>query len=182
MSKSTRYIVCFTPSLITFLRLSLNIQIHKNMENKDYSIYIDVNIGAAKAYDCILAVSKWWTDNIQGNTQELNDEFTVEFWDLHRSTQKIVELIPHKKIEWLITDSRLSFIKDTQEWTGTKVVFDIEEHENGCRIRFSHIGLNPEVECYTDCSRAWGQYIQESLFHLISTGQGNPTLFLTTDS
>lgn len=152
------------------------------MENNDYSIYIDVNTEAAKAYDCILAVTKWWTDNLKGHTEQLNDEFTVEFWDLHRSTQKVVELIPHKKVVWLITDSRLSFIKDTQEWTGTKVVFDIEEQENGCRIWFSHIGLKPNMECYADCSRAWGQYIQESLFRLMSTGQGNPTLFLTTDS
>lgn len=41
-------------------------------------------------------------------------------------------------------------------------------------LRFTHAGLVPSIECYGDCSRAWGFYINESLRQLIMTGKGQP--------
>ena len=77
---------------------------------------------------------------------------------------------------WLVTDSQLNFIKDKQEWTGTKISFEIVEKENNITIRFTHHELVPEIECFNACSNAWGDYINNSLRNLVNTGKGQPTL------
>jgi len=76
---------------------------------------------------------------------------------------------------WQVTDSKLNFIKNKQEWTGTRISFDITSKEDQTHIRFTHHGLIPDIECFDACSNAWGPYIQQSLRHLINTGKGEPT-------
>ena len=144
------------------------------MKERDYHTSITVDATAQEAFDCINNVTKWWTENLEGNSQKLNDEFTVRFDDVHVSRQKLVELVPGKKIVWLVTDSQLNFVKDKQEWTNTKIVFEILTRDNKTQILFTHLGLVPEYECFDACSNAWGQYIQQSLLPLITTGKGKP--------
>jgi hypothetical protein len=76
----------------------------------------------------------------------LNDEFIFE---VHYSRQKLVEVIPGKKVVWQITDSRLSFIQDTTEWTGTKVIFEISRERDKTWLVFTHEGLVPDVVSVT---------------------------------
>ena len=140
-----------------------------------YQITITVEATALDAFNGINNVTQWWTENLEGDSHHLGDEFTVRFGDVHMSTQKIVEFIPGKKVTWLVTNSRLNFISDKQEWTGTKISFDIAELNNKTQIRFTHIGLVPGIECFGACSNAWGEYVQQSLFSLITTGKGQPT-------
>ena len=135
-----------------------------------------MNATPQEAFKSINSVTKWWTENLEGSSQKLNDEFTVRFGDVHVSKQKLVELIPDKKVVWLVTDSKLNFIKDKQEWTNTKISFEIAEKDDKTQIHFTHIGLVPEVECYNGCSNAWGQYIKGSLFKLLTEGKGRPEL------
>ncbi|MBI3139397.1 MAG: SRPBCC domain-containing protein [Sphingobacteriales bacterium] len=144
------------------------------MKTQDYTISIMVKATALEAYNSINRVTAWWTENLEGHSQNLNDEFTVRFGDVHLSAQKLVELVPGKKIVWLVTGSRLNFLKDKQEWNGTKILFEITEKDNQTQIRFTHQGLVPGIECFGDCSNAWGQYIQQSLKSLIDTGKGRP--------
>ncbi|MEO6548620.1 MAG: hypothetical protein ABIN94_11495 [Ferruginibacter sp.] len=42
------------------------------------------------------------------------------------------------------------------------------------QIRFTHLGLVPEYECFEVCRDAWTNYIQKSLYNLITTGKGQP--------
>jgi hypothetical protein len=145
------------------------------MKKEDYHEIITVNATAEEAFKCINNVSKWWTENIEGRSEKLNDEFTVTFGDVHVSKQKLVEFIPDKKVVWLVTDSKLNFVKDKQEWTNTKISFEISSHNNKTQINFTHFGLVPDYECFQDCSNAWRQYLQQSLLSLINTGKGHPT-------
>ena len=145
------------------------------MKEQDYSVTITVDATAQEAFKAINSVSKWWTENLEGSSQKLNDEFTVRFGDIHYSKQKLVDVIPGKKVVWLVTDSRLNFIKDKQEWTNTKISFEISTRDEQTKIRFTHMGLVPEIECFDACSNAWSEYIQGSLLKLINTGKGEPT-------
>ena len=145
------------------------------MKKQDYSATIVVNAAAHEAFKSINSVTKWWTENLEGSSQKLNDEFVVRFGDVHFSRQKLVEFIPDKKVVWLVTDSKLNFVKDKSEWTGTKISFEISEKDNKTQIRFIHLGLVSEYECFDACSNAWSEYIGQSLLKLINTGKGEPT-------
>ena len=41
-------------------------------------------------------------------------------------------------------------------------------------IRFTHVGLVREYECFDVCSNSWGFYLYTSLRALIRTGHGLP--------
>ena len=144
------------------------------MNTPDYTATLTVDATPQEVFNNINSVTKWWTDDLEGHSQKLNDEFTVRFGDVHVSTQKLVEVIPDKKVVWLVTDSKLNFIKDKQEWTNTKISFEISSQGNKTEIRFTHHGLVPEVECFRDCTKGWDQYIKGSLFKLLTTGKGEP--------
>jgi len=146
------------------------------MTTQDYTATIQVDQSSKAVFDAINNVSGWWTDNVEGSSQKLNDEFTVSFFDgVHVSTQKIIEVIPNKKVVWLVTKSKLNFTKDPQEWTNTKVIFEISEQGNKTQLRLTHQGLVQNLECFGACSNAWSEYMH-SLQLLITTGKGQPTL------
>jgi hypothetical protein len=145
------------------------------MEKQDFTTSMTVAANAHEAFSSINHVTKWWTENLEGRSEKLNDIFTVQFGEVHRSTQKLIEVIPDKKIAWLVTDSNLNFIADKQEWTNTKIIFDISGNGDKTIVRFTHQGLVPAYECFNACSNAWTDYIQNSLKNLINTGKGNPT-------
>jgi hypothetical protein len=54
----------------------------------------------------------------------------------------------------------LSFLKNINEWAGTKICFDIEKVGTQTKIIFTHDGLIPNIECYGGCSSAWTQYLK----------------------
>jgi hypothetical protein len=145
------------------------------MNNPNFTTAFSVSKTPREVFDAINNVIGWWTENLEGSSQKLDDEFEVRFGDVHYSKQKLIETIPNKKISWLVTDSKLNFIKDKSEWTGTTIVFDISEQGDKTQVRFTQIGLVPEVECYNACSNAWNDYLQGSLRKLIETGKGEPT-------
>jgi len=96
---------------------------------------------------------------------------------VHRTTQKITELVPGRKVVWHVTESDLSFVKDKDEWTGTDIIFDISSKDGKTEVRFTHAGLAPQNECYGSCSNAWGLLIRGNLRNLISTGMNQPDVF-----
>ena len=142
------------------------------MTASNYTATILVDNSAKEVFNAINNVRGWWQGEIEGSTDQLNDEFTYRMGEIHFSKQKIVEIIPNKKVVWLVTDSKLNFIKNKSEWTGTKIIFEVSEVNNQTQIRFTHLGLVPEIECFGDCSNAWSQLIKESLYSLITTGKG----------
>lgn len=142
------------------------------MATSNFTTTIVVDNSAKEAFSAINNVRAWWQGEIKGSTDKLNDEFDYRMEDIHFSKQKIVELVPNEKVVWLVTDSALSFVGYKSEWTGTKIVFEISEIDGKSQVRFTHMGLVPEFECFGACSNAWGQLVQESLFGLITTGKG----------
>src|SRR6266571_990480 len=144
------------------------------MKSQNYSTTFTVDETPEEAFAAINNVRDWWSGNVEGSTNKLGDEWTYRYKDVHYSKQKITELIPGKKVVWLVLDSFLNFIEDKTEWNGTKITFEIAKKGDKTEVRFDHLGLTPEVECYDACSNAWGGYVNSSLRNLITKGRGQP--------
>jgi hypothetical protein len=129
----------------------------------DYSTTFRVDRPPHEVFAAINDVRGWWTGDIDGATSEVGDEFTYRHEDIHRSTQRVTELVPGKRVAWLVTDAHLSFSTDPEEWKGTQVRFDISGGEDGTDVRFTHVGLSPDADCYDSCSSAWGYFVNSSL-------------------
>jgi hypothetical protein len=144
------------------------------MTNQNYTASISVDQSPKEAFEAIRNVSGWWSEEIEGSTAKVGDEFNYHYQDLHKCTVKLVELVPNKRVAWLVSANYFSFTEDNTEWKGTKVVFEISPKGNQTEIHFTHEGLVPAYECYNVCSDAWGRYIHGSLKSLIATGKGSP--------
>ena len=143
------------------------------METKNYHATITVHATPKETFEAITHVRDWWAMTLEGESEKLNDVFTVHFGDTF-VTFKITEAIPSKKITWLVTDSYLPWLNDKTEWTNTSIVFEIAKQSDATIVDMTHVGLTPEVECYNECEQGWDFYIKQSLFKFIDTGKGAP--------
>jgi hypothetical protein len=144
------------------------------MKTHDFTTTIVVSQTATEVFNAINQPQNWWTGDIIGSAEKLNDEFEYRYKDFHYSKQRVVEMIPDKMVVWLVADSALNYAEDKSEWTGTKISFEITEQGNQTEVRFTHEGLVPEFECFDSCSNAWTDLIREGLFTLITKGETQP--------
>jgi hypothetical protein len=144
------------------------------MNNRDFTTTISVDQTPEEVFAAINDVRGWWSGEIEGDTDRLGAEFTYRYEDLHRSRQRVTEFVPGKKVVWHVLESRLSFLKDKSEWTGTDIVFEIFERGGKTDVRFTHVGLVPQFECFDTCSNAWDTLVNDNLRELIATGARQP--------
>ncbi len=144
------------------------------MKTPNLTFTITVDQTPEEAFAAINNVRAWWSGEIEGSTDTLGAEWSYRYKGIHYSKQRITELVPGKRVAWLVVDSYLNFVEDKKEWNGTEITFEISRKGDQTEVRFSHLGLNPEVECFDSCSSAWGFYINTSLRNLIATGKGEP--------
>jgi Activator of Hsp90 ATPase homolog 1-like protein len=185
MKKSSALIICCVSLLISCNNGGNTIAAEKNkkdsienkninMENKNFTTSILVDQTATIAFDAVKNFRAWWSEEIEGKTDQLNETFFYHYKDVHLSRIKLIELVPAKKLVYQVTDNQFNFTKDKTEWINTKLVFELIPEDNRTRIIFTHEGLVPEYECYSVCHDAWTGYIQGSLKSLIETGKGKP--------
>ena len=122
------------------------------MTTTDFTTTIVVDQTPEQVFNAINNPKAWWSGEIEGSSGKLNDEFTYRYKDFHLSKQKIVEMIPGKKVVWLVTESQINYADDKREWTDTKMIFEISEQDNKTQLRFTHVGLVPEIECFDSCN------------------------------
>jgi hypothetical protein len=146
----------------------------KILKDQNFTTTISVNKAPKEAYAAIKNIRGWWSEEIEGSTEEIGDEFIYRYQDDHYCKLKLTEAVPGKKVVWLILDNRFSFTKDKTEWKGTQLSFDISKKGEKTEVRFTHVGLVPEYECYEICSDAWSSYVKGSLKNLITKGKGEP--------
>ena len=53
------------------------------MTNQSYSATILVDQSPKEAFDAIRNVRGWWSEEIEGNTAKVGDEFRYHYQDLH---------------------------------------------------------------------------------------------------
>ncbi len=144
------------------------------MKNQSYHNSITADIPGSEVFDKISRVPEWWGTDFQGQSRNVGDVFTVRFQSGDIYTIKIVDVVPDKKIVWQVIDSVRPSLKDINEWTGTQIVWDISSQGDATQVDMTHVGLDPDLECYDVCSQGWDFLILKSLFNLITENQGNP--------
>jgi hypothetical protein len=144
------------------------------MNGPGFTTRFSVDQTPEEAFDAINNVRGWWSEDIEGRTNELGAEFTYRYRDVHRCRIKITELATGEKVVWRVLDNNFNFTQDSTEWSGTEIHFDLARKGDRTDVRFTHLGLVPEDECFDVCSNAWASYINGSLRRLIATGAGRP--------
>lgn len=144
------------------------------MTDQNYTTTFLVDQTPKEVFNAINNVRGWWSEEVEGGTAKLNDEFNYHFRDIHSCKMKLIEVIPDKKVVWLVLDNYFSFITDQSEWKNTTIIFEIAEKDNQTQLVFTHEGLVPDYECFDICFNAWTGYINGSLRNLITTGKGQP--------
>jgi len=141
------------------------------MEKKSFTATIEVAKTPQAVFKYITNdVAKWWGGkDLKGSSTYLHDEFIINHPNAHYSKQQLIEVIPGKKIVWLVTESTLYWLqKNKHEWTNTKMIFKIIAKEDKTVLHFTHQGLVPGMECYSMCHEGWNTVIKDYLFHLIT--------------
>lgn len=147
------------------------------MKKNGFTTSFAVEQTPEEVFRAINNVRGWWSGEVTGEASKLGAEFTYSYKDMHKSTQKVTEFIPGKKVVWRVTDAELTFVKDKTEWIGTDIVFEIVKKDGETELRFTHLGLVPAFECYGGCSGAWGALVEGNLRKLIVTGKNQPDVF-----
>jgi hypothetical protein len=130
------------------------------METLDLTITLSVEETPQVVYAAINNVSGWWT-KIEGDSKTTGDIFTVHFGQVFM-THKVVELVPGKKVLWLVTDTNVD------DWKHTRISFEISSEGNFTVLHFTHIGMHLGLADYQECVRGWNKFIHEGLVKLIT--------------
>lgn len=144
------------------------------MTTQDFTTTILVDQSPEAVFNAINDPRAWWSEGITGSTAKLNDVFEYGYEDVHTCKMKLTVVVPNKKVTWHVLENYFKFTKDKSEWIGTNITFEISEKDTKTKLVFTHHGLVPEYECFDICRNAWTQYIQSSLYKLITMGKGEP--------
>jgi hypothetical protein len=84
----------------------------------------------------------------------------------------LVEVIPDRKVVWQVAESKINWIeKNEEEWTNTKIIFELSAKGDKTVLRFTHEGLVPKLNCYSDTVQGWNMIIKDWLFNCINNGE-----------
>jgi len=142
------------------------------MKRNDFSSSISAKISADEAIKKISNVPEWWGITFTGSAEKQHDKFVVKMTGDSYFNFTVTELIPGKRMVWLVTDCYMPWYSDKKEWTNTRLIFDLHENNGVTEVHFQHEGLTPNVECYKDCESGWTHWIKTSLFSYLTTGKG----------
>lgn len=146
------------------------------MQSHDFTTTFLVDQTPQEVFNAITNFRGWWSEDIEGRTDKLNEVFIYRYKDVHWCKLMLIEKLQGEKLVYHVLDNQFSvFTKDKTEWINTKLLFNISAEGNKTRVKFTHVGLVPEYECFEVCNVAWSTFINKSLFSLITTGEGEPT-------
>jgi hypothetical protein len=67
---------------------------------------------------------------------------------------------PHGAFEWMCETG--------DEWSGTRLLFRLEDAGGGTRMRFTHAGWRSETDYFVSCTTTWG----ELMYRLKAAAEG----------
>src|ERR1019366_2354637 len=108
----------------------------RDVGHASYTTTLVVDQSPEQAFDAINDVRGWWSEDIEGRTDKVGEEFTFRGKDIHYSRIQVTELIPGESVAWLVLDNYINFVDDQSEWKGTEIRFAISKKGDGAEIRF----------------------------------------------
>ncbi len=154
----------------------INNSLRSHLGNENFHHEITVNASLEKAFESITNdIPLWWTEMFEGDSNKVGEFFTVRFGSSVFKTMRVEELIPNKKVVWFVTDTLIDIpeLLNNREWLNTSIVWELKKEKTNTIIQVTHIGLNPDIECYGICSTGWRQFC-ESLKSYLEKGSGVP--------
>src|SRR6202142_3053519 len=125
-----------------------------SVSEQSYTTSFTVDRRPDEAFNAINNVRDWWEDTIAGPTHEVGDEFTHWVPGVHYARIRVTELVRGTTVVWRVLDNWMGFIGDQREWKGTEIRFDISTRDGMTEVRFTHVGLVPQYECFEVCQDA----------------------------
>jgi len=95
------------------------------MKEKDFSATFLVDQTPEEVFTAINNPRAWWSQSIEGVTDQLNSIYNYHYKDVHACRIKVIELVPEQKVVWHVLDNYFNFTTDKSEWIDTKMIFEI---------------------------------------------------------
>ena len=67
------------------------------MQNQNFTTTLSTDQTPAEVFNALLDPRAWWSEEIEGSTDKLNDVFHYRYEDVHSCTVKLIEVVPEKK-------------------------------------------------------------------------------------
>lgn len=149
--------------------------VNNYLSTKDFEKTVLMDATGEVVFKSIINIPLWWTEMFEGSADQPGDTFTVRFGASVFKKMIVEEMMPGRKILWNVVDACVDIpeLNNRSEWVGTKIIWEISPAGSGAELRLTHIGLTPEVECYSICQNGWNGFLQ-SLSAYIATGAGLP--------
>ena len=109
---------------------------------------IQISAPAERVYSLVSTaggLSTWWAADVS------EPDGAVELGFFNRQTVyrlRKQNATQPKRMEWLCETG--------QEWSGTRLVFHMEQRGNGTLLRFTHAGWQAPTDYFTSCNTTWG--------------------------
>lgn len=104
-------------------------------------------------------LSRWWaadvTENQATGSVELGFFKRATVYGLHP-----IQIAAPRQAHWLCQTGK--------EWTGTRLLFDLNEQNGQTLLRFTHADWQAETDYFVSCNTVWG----ELMFRLKAEAEG----------
>lgn len=97
-------------------------------------------------------LDSWWTTHSSGRA-EPGTEFVLYFDPKHDWRAVVSEAEQNRLFE-------LKFTVAGYDWIGTRVRFELRQHDSSTRLRFSHLGWNDTTDHFRVTSFCWAGYLR----------------------
>ncbi|MEW8351117.1 MAG: SRPBCC domain-containing protein [Candidatus Thiodiazotropha taylori] len=145
----------------------------------DYRSSIICPVSPSQAYRAIAEeMDQWWTP-MSAPFHKAGDRAKTDFggdsyWVFEARSLNEAKLIELDCVESNMVSDALD---DPEEWLGTRLIFEFNEDKAGTEIRFTHLGLTPQFDCYEICKNGWDHYILTSLKNYLDGLGGIPNSY-----
>lgn len=81
------------------------------MSAQDFTTTITVDQTPEEVFNAIANPRAWWSEDVEGGTAKLNDEFIYRYKDVHFCKVRLIEVIPGKKFVRKVVENRSTLQK-----------------------------------------------------------------------